>query len=262
VRVRGDATRLAQVLANLLHNAAKYTDSGGEISLSVERQGAEALLRVRDTGMGIPAPMLGRVFELFTQVHRSLDRAQGGLGIGLTLVRRLVEMHGGRVEVHSPGLNQGSEFTIHLPLLADEAAERPSARAGAQKDGPARPRRVLLVDDNKDAAEMLAELLRTEGHEVRLVHDGREVLGEAQSFGPDVVLLDIGLPGLDGYEVARRLRAHPALGALRLVAVTGYGQESDRERTREAGFDHHLVKPVDPPSLAAVVGAAPSVSRS
>jgi CheY-like chemotaxis protein len=241
--VDADATRLAQVVLNLLHNAAKYTDEGGKIWVVVERQGDEAAIRVRDTGIGIPPEMLPHVFDLFTQVDRTLDRAQGGLGIGLTLVRRLVELHGGRATASSPGPGQGSEFVIRLPLLDAAPAEHQAAPANSQRTGPRY--RILVVDDNRDSADSLAIVLRGEGHEVVTAYDGPSALEEARTSQPQAVLLDIGLPGLDGYEVARRLRQDRDLQHVLLVAMTGYGKSEDRERSRQAGFDAHLVKPVD-----------------
>ena len=252
VQIRGDETRLAQVLSNLLNNAAKFTPEGGRIWITLERAGDEALLRVRDTGIGIPAEMLSTIFDLFTQVDRSLDRSQGGLGIGLTLVRRLVEMHGGSVEAHSAGLNQGSEFIVRLPVLKQEQTPSIAGNGSvpARLIGPSQ--RVLIVDDNVDSAESLAVLLRQSGHEVRTTHDGPSALDLTSSYRPEVVLLDIGLPGMDGYEVARRLKQQPGMQAVSLAAVTGYGQEEDRRRSREAGFDYHLVKPVDLAALQEV----------
>jgi CheY-like chemotaxis protein len=242
--IKGDSTRLAQVLANLLNNAAKYTDPGGQIWLTVERVQDHVVVRVRDNGIGIPAQMLGSIFDLFTQVDRALDRSQGGLGIGLTLVRALVEMHGGKVSATSSGPGQGSEFVVQLPLLPDQATQQAGSGGGRAGDGPG-GRRVLVVEDNRDIAESLALLLTHSGHEVRTVHDGRSALDAAREFRPHVVLLDIGLPELDGYEVARRLRQFPELVGARLVALTGYGQPAERRRAMEAGFDVHLVKPVD-----------------
>jgi signal transduction histidine kinase len=249
LRIQGDPVRLAQVVANLLNNAAKYTEEGGQIWLTAGREGGEAVLRVRDTGVGIAADMLASVFEPFTQADRSLDRSQGGLGIGLTLVRRLVEMHGGRVQVASAGPNQGSEFAVRLPLLAEyHPAE--AVTNGTQQPHAGGPRyRVLVVDDNADAANSLTVLLRVAGHEVRACYDGPAALEAANTFLPEVVLLDIGLPGMDGYEVARRLRGQVGKEKVLLIALTGYGQEDDLRRSREAGFDHHLVKPVDPTTL-------------
>jgi signal transduction histidine kinase/DNA-binding response OmpR family regulator len=254
VWVHGDSTRLAQVLANLLNNSAKYTDEGGRISLAVAREGEEAVVRVRDTGVGIPPDMLASIFDLFTQVDRSLDRSQGGLGIGLTLVHRLVEMHGGRVAAFSAGANKGSEFVVRLPVLSRQPIPRASKNGGLEP--VAAPRRVLIVDDNVDGAESLSLMLQLAGHQVQIVHNGPDALEAAPAFRPDVVLLDIGLPGMNGYEVARRLREQPELASTLLVALTGYGQEEDRQRGREAGFDQHLVKPVDPPVLASLLARA------
>jgi CheY-like chemotaxis protein/anti-sigma regulatory factor (Ser/Thr protein kinase) len=235
--------RLAQVFLNLLNNAAKYTPDGGTITLRVEREDGRAAVRVRDTGTGIPPEMLPHVFDLFTQVDRTLDRAEGGLGIGLTLVRHLTEMHFGTVEVTSGGPNRGTEFVVRLPLLTDDAPAE-AARPAPESAAPRR-RHILVVDDNRDAAESLALLLRLFGNEVRTAYDGRIALDAAQAHRPDVVLLDIGLPGLDGLEVCRRLRAQPDGGQMLIVAMTGYGQEEDKRRSREAGFNDHLVKPVD-----------------
>jgi PAS domain S-box-containing protein len=246
VRVEADAARLAQVLSNLLNNAAKYTEDDGRIDLIVERRPKEAVLRVRDNGVGIAREMLPQVFDMFMQVEISTDRSQGGLGIGLTLVRRLVEMHGGKIEARSAGLGKGSEFLVRLPALAEPAPESarelPEASSASSDKGP---RRMLVVDDNVDSAESMALALRLQGHEVRLAYDGQSALEEAQSFRPEVMFLDLDLPKLDGYEVARRLRLEPAMRYMTLVAMTGYGQEEDRQRTQEAGFQLHLVKPVD-----------------
>jgi signal transduction histidine kinase/DNA-binding response OmpR family regulator len=242
--LRGDPARLTQVLTNLLHNAAKYTPDRGQIWLTVEQSEGDVVFRVRDSGAGIPGEMLAQVFELFTQVDRSLDRSQGGLGVGLTLVQRLVEMHDGSVRAFSEGQGRGSEFVVQLPL-APVAADSPAQSNGAVPSEPGAPVRfrVLIVDDNVDAADSLAMLLGLLGHEVDLAYDGPSALEAAGRFQPQVVLLDIGLPILDGYEVARRLRT--ASPELLLIAVSGYGQESDRERSRQAGFDQHLIKPVD-----------------
>jgi CheY-like chemotaxis protein len=238
-----DATRVEQVLTNLLTNAAKYTEPGGRLRLAAGREGGEAVVRVRDTGIGIAPELLPRVFELFMQAHAGIDRGPGGLGIGLTLVKRLVELHGGTVEAHSEGPGKGSEFTVRLPAAPAPAPAGPGDRAAPSPPRP--PRRVLVVDDNRDAAHSLTMVLELDGHEVRVAHDGGAALELARDYRPEVVLLDIGLPGMDGYEVARRLRAEGPGGGL-LVAMTGYGQEEDRRRTREAGFDVHLVKPVEP----------------
>jgi two-component system CheB/CheR fusion protein len=247
IRLDADPTRLEQVVTNLLNNAAKYTMPGGHIWLSAELDGKEAVVRVRDTGIGVPPDVLGRVFEPFVQTDGSLARTEGGLGIGLTLVRSLVEMHGGQVEAHSPGLGQGSEFTIRLPARVAQPAELPAPPVSETAVRPlARPLRILVVEDNVDAAESLATLLRVWGHDVQVVHDGLQALDAARGRRPEVVLLDIGLPGLDGYQVARRLREDLGLGGALLVAMTGYGQPEDRRRSREAGIHHHFVKPVEP----------------
>jgi signal transduction histidine kinase/DNA-binding response OmpR family regulator len=251
--VDGDPARLAQVLTNLLNNAAKYTEPGGHVWLSAARDNGSVVLRVRDTGVGIPPEMIGAVFDLFTQVDRSLDRSQGGLGIGLTLVKRLVELHGGEVSAHSAGPGRGSEFTVRLPARAGGCgpAEPPSPGVGQARTG----RRVLVVDDNVDGADSLARLLTLGGHAVSQAHDGPAALEEARSFRPDVVVLDIGLPGMDGYEVARCLRGEPATRDVILVALTGYGRDEDMVRSREVGFDYHFVKPVDFEALHEVLGS-------
>ena len=244
VWLHADAARLEQVVVNLLTNAAKYTEEGGAIELNVQQDGLDAVLRVQDTGIGIAPDLLPHIFDLFTQAERSLDRSQGGLGIGLCLVQRLTELHGGTVTAHSVQ-GQGSEFVVRLPsMLAGEAPPAPlvplvSAPVGTLK----RPCRVLVVDDNLDAADTLKMLLEFCGYEVRMVHDGLSAVDVALAWRPDAVLLDIGLPGLSGYEVARRIRLQAALGGMVLIALTGYSQETDREFSREAGFDHHLAKP-------------------
>lgn len=246
LQVHADATRLAQVLSNLLNNAAKYTETAGRISLAAELLEGEVRVRVRDTGIGIAHEMLPRVFDLFTQADSSLDRAQGGLGVGLTLVRRLVELHGGTVEAHSAGTGQGTEMVVRLPLLPGPPEEAPDSPAPRPSQaGAAETLRILIVDDNEDTAESLAVLMEMAGHEVRTAFEGFSALEEARTFRPGVVLLDIGLPNLDGYEVARRLCQESGKDRMLLLAMTGYGQEEDRRRSREAGFDHHLVKPVD-----------------
>ncbi|HVY81680.1 MAG TPA: ATP-binding protein, partial [Steroidobacteraceae bacterium] len=254
VTIEGDLTRLAQVVANLLNNAAKYTDDGGHIRLDAELEGDEVAIRVRDTGLGVAPNLLPHVFDLFTQSDRTLDRAEGGLGIGLTLVKRLVEMHGGRVEAHSEGLGRGAEFIVHLPVLTTEpahAAQRAPRAAEARVGAEGKKLRILVVDDNVDAADSIAMLLNMEGHQTRAVNTARAALLAAPDFKPDVVLLDIGLPEMDGYEVARRLRAQNGSHRMLLVAVTGYGQPADRRRARAAGFDVHMVKPVEPATLQA-----------
>lgn len=245
--VDGDQARLVQTVGNLLDNAIKYTEEGGHIRLTAHAEADEIVIAVRDTGVGIAADLLPYVFDLFTQADRSLERRQGGLGIGLTLVRRLVEMHGGRVEAASEGPGRGSEFTIRLPRLALEAPAPAPAPAPDRPAGPAR--RVLVVDDQPDSTDSLALILRLRGHEVRTASDGSSALEEFARYRPEVVFLDLGLPGMSGYDVARRLRAMPEARDVRLVAVTGYGTEADRERTRAAGFDVHLAKPVDPQAV-------------
>jgi PAS domain S-box-containing protein len=249
VRMEADPTRLEQVFSNLLNNAAKYTMPGGRILLSAGLEGDEALVRVRDTGIGVPPDVLGRVFEPFVQSDGSLARSEGGLGIGLTLVRSLVEMHGGSVEAHSPGLGQGSEFVVRLPARAAIPSEWPGAEIEPEPPAAGRGVRVLVVEDNVDAAESLAALLRLWRHDVQVVHDGLEAIEAARRQQPEVVLLDIGLPGLDGYQVARKLRDEVGLDHALLVAMTGYGQPEDRRRSREAGIQHHFVKPVEPDVL-------------
>jgi two-component system CheB/CheR fusion protein len=250
--VRGDLVRLIQVVENLLTNAIKYTEDGGTIRLAIDANEDSARIRVGDTGLGIEPELLEHIFEAFTQGTQSLDRAQGGLGLGLALVRLLVDMHGGRVEAFSAGPGQGSEFVVHLPRLTPATAGPAGPSPPALTLDTDAPRRVLVVDDELDLALTLAELLRTQGHEVEVAHDGQAALDCASSFAPDVVLLDLGLPGMNGYELARRLRER--LGAApRLVAVSGYPR--DDRRTREAGFDDHVIKPPTPEQLAAVLAA-------
>jgi len=241
--LHADASRLEQVVVNLLTNGAKFTTEGGHISIAVQREGDEAVLRVKDTGVGIAAELLPHIFELFTQAERSLDRSQGGLGIGLSLVQRLVEMHEGRVEVSSV-LGQGSEFVVYLPVMLSPATQLQSPlEVTAKPIGPFL--RVLVVDDNVDAAQTLGLLLKVTGHDARMAFDGVIAVKVALEFLPNVVLLDIGLPGLDGYEVAKQLRQESSLVDVVLVALTGYGQETDKLRSQDAGFNHHLVKPAD-----------------
>ena len=251
IRMEADLTRLEQVFANLLSNAAKYTEPGGRIDVTVELASNEVIVRVRDTGIGIAPAMLPRVWDLFMQADRAPDRPQGGLGIGLTIARRLVELHGGRIEAHSQGLGQGSEFTVTLPTLPMTSEEpRAATRAEPGAQGTAR---VLLVEDNPDAAESLTMLLELLGHRVRAAHDGIAALDAARANVPDVMLVDIGLPGMDGYEVARRVRRDPQLKEVVLVALTGYGREEDKQQAMAAGFDYHLVKPVAPDAIHGLV---------
>ena len=247
--LNADPTRLAQVVGNLLNNACKFTEKGGRIRLTVERDGKQAVIRVQDTGIGIAAEQLPRIFEMFTQVDTSLERSRDGLGIGLTLVKNLVEMHDGTVEARSAGVGQGSEFVVRLPLLSEPLPALPQQPSGVKPVATVQ-RRILVVDDNRDAAESLAMLLKLSGHEVHTAHDGLEAVEAAAKFQPDVILLDIGLPRLNGYEAARRIREQQRDKGLMLVALTGWGQEEDRRRSEEAGFDAHLVKPVDLAALS------------
>ena len=249
LHVAGDPTRLTQVFANLLHNAAKYTDTGGQVTLEAVEADGQALVRVRDTGVGMAPELLERVFDLFTQDDRSLDRAQGGLGIGLTLARSLVEMHGGRIGAASDGPGRGSVFTVTLPLRAEPRLDPPPA--GRDPARAHRRTRVLIVDDNVDGAESLALLLRMSGHEVTVANDGPAAIAAAHATRPRIVLLDIGLPGMDGYQVAAELR-RAGLDTT-LIALTGYGRDEDVRRSREVGFARHLVKPVDAATLESLL---------
>ena len=247
--VRGDPLRLSQVFANLLNNAAKYMDGGGQIWLNVRRDQASVSVLVRDTGVGIPAEHLPTIFDLFTQVQRSTRMAQGGLGIGLSLVRSLTELHGGSVTAHSAGAGCGSEFIVRLPLT-----EAPIPARATRPPAHVLPsRRILVVDDNRDAAASMGRLLHLLGAEVQVACSGPEALELLARFRPAVILLDLGMPGMDGYEVARRIRAQQELKDILLIALTGWGQESDRRRTREAGFDHHLTKPANLDTLQALL---------
>jgi len=251
--LEGDPVRLAQILANLLNNAAKYTDDGGRIELRAWQEGAQAVVSVRDNGIGVAPEMLPRLFEMFSRGDRDTGRSQGGLGIGLALARRLVEMHEGTLEGRSAGSGQGSEFLLRLPLAgaavasADAPAATPDSLAGM---------RVLVVDDNHDAGDSIAVVLKMLGADVRVTRDGASGLAAFDAFDPTVVLLDIGMPGMNGYEVARGIRTRPSGAAATLIALTGWGQEDDRRRAREAGFDHHLVKPAELPVLLALLAQA------
>jgi signal transduction histidine kinase/DNA-binding response OmpR family regulator len=253
LRVLGDFARVAQILSNLINNAAKYTPKGGRISLSAGREEDHIVFRVRDSGVGIPAEYLSTIFDPFTQVDRTLARSHGGLGIGLTLVRRLVEMQNGSVAVRSEGRNRGSEFTVRLP-----ATQRPAsvlaAALGAASPSPV-GLRVLVVDDNRDVADSTASIMRMNGCDVHVAYDGKAALESVQRLRPDAVLLDIGLPAIDGYLVAEHIRAHPENGRTMIVAVSGYGQEQDRLRSKSVGFDYHVVKPIDPAILASLIGS-------
>jgi signal transduction histidine kinase len=264
--VLGDPTRLVQALGNVLGNAAKYTQRGGHITLAAAQSGPEVVIRVRDNGIGIPAELIPMIFNLFTQLDRTSGLPQSGLGIGLALVQRLIEMHGGSVSAVSEGLGKGSEFLIRLPLFIRESVEsgQPLQQLSALEqsmtnaEGPTRTqRRILVADDNNDALESLATLLQLSGHEVYTAANGAVALESAEQHRPEVVLLDIGMPKLDGYEVARRIRAQPWGQRITLVALTGWGQDSDRRRSQEAGFDSHLVKPLDLDKLTELLAALP-----
>ena len=252
--VDADSTRLSQVVHNLINNAAKYTPEGGQLTISLAHEGDDGVLRVRDSGIGIPSDLLPRVFDLFVQGSQSLDRPESGLGIGLTLVKRLVELHGGSVEARSDGPDRGSEFIVRLPLVKSrDLAREPVTRTS---EVAASKRRLLVVDDNRDLADMLASLLEVMGHEVRAVNDGPAAISVAAEYHPHAVFLDVGLPGMNGYEVARKLKSLYA--DMTLIAFTGYGQDEDRRRVREAGFDHHLVKPADASELTRIIDSLPA----
>jgi PAS domain S-box-containing protein len=242
-----DPTRLQQVFGNLLNNAAKYTEPGGHIWLAARREGPKVIVGVRDTGIGILAEMLPRIFLSFVQADRALDRSQGGLGIGLTVAKRLVEMHEGKIEAHSPGVGQGSEFVVCLPAVSEVTPLRPEDVHDEDRSKPARALRLLVVDDNSDTVQTLAMLLRGYGHEVQPENTGTSALQASLADDWDAIILDIGLPGIDGYEVARRIRGQSEKSVL--IAMTGYGQPEDRRRSKDAGFDYHLTKPVDPARL-------------
>lgn len=259
VFVEGDPVRLDQVVTNLVNNAAKFTGPGGSIRVTVEVEGSHALFRVKDTGIGIDRRLLPRIFDLFTQADQGLARAQGGLGVGLTIVRSLVELHGGSIEARSPGPGQGSEFIVRLPLYPSKTrTEKTGSLRGPAASPPGRVRRVLIVDDNRDGADTLAELIGEWGYEARTAYDAVAALDLAAEQHPEVVLLDIGMPEMNGYEVAAALRAIPGMDGVALVAVTGYGTEEDRRRARDAGFDAHLVKPVDPEEVRQLLQAGVS----
>jgi CheY-like chemotaxis protein/two-component sensor histidine kinase len=257
-----DRARLAQVFGNLLNNSAKYTPAEGTISLTVERADGEVVVTVKDNGAGIPADKLDSIFDMFMQVDSTSDQSQGGLGIGLTLVKRLVEMHGGTIEPRSAGEGMGSEFVVRLPVLVRSVAAGSDGVSAAQVSGDGlssgngaqSERRVLIVDDNRDSADSLSMLLELTGNRTYVAHDGLEAIEAAERYRPEVMLLDIGLPKLDGHEVCRRIREQPWGKDVIMIALTGWGQEDDRRRTREAGFDHHLVKPADMVALQAVLG--------
>ena len=253
LHVHGDFARVSQILSNLINNAAKYTPRGGRISVSAAREDDAVAFRVRDSGVGIPPEYLATIFDPFTQVDRSLARSNGGLGIGLTLVRRLVEMQNGTVVARSEGRNRGSEFTVRLPLAVDVASDA-DANASREPPSPA-GLRVLVVDDNHDVADSTASVMRMNGCEVHVAYDGKAAIESVQRLKPDAVLLDIGLPTFDGYLVAEHIRAQPDNEGTMLVAVSGYGQEQDRARSKSVGFDYHVVKPIDPAALASLIGS-------
>jgi CheY-like chemotaxis protein len=243
IEMDADAVRLSQVIQNLLHNAAKFTPVGGKVELGALLEGAAVVIRVKDTGIGMSPEVLESAFELFRQGDQGIDRPEGGLGIGLTLVKRLVGLHGGTVEARSEGPSKGSEFVVRLPL-----AEEPGAQAGLSSSGVASPaprRRILIVDDNADAANALRYLLQNDGHHVELASDGSSGLALAHRLKPDVLLLDIGLPQLNGYDFARQVRSDESLKNATLIAITGYGQPGDQLRAAKAGFDHHMTKPIE-----------------
>jgi signal transduction histidine kinase/ActR/RegA family two-component response regulator len=254
--MNADATRVSQVIGNVLHNAAKYTPEGGAISVKIVREGSNARITVHDTGCGIPPDLLSNIFEMFQQVDQTLDRAQGGLGIGLTLAKRLIEMHGGSIAAKSDGPGHGSEFTITLPV--DTAAvTREAQRAPNAGSSPEVPRRrILVVDDLHESAQTLARMLRAIGQEVTTAHDGQAALTFVRDARPEVVFLDIAMPGMNGYEVARRIRANGEIEPPVLIALTGYGQDDDRRRAREAGFDFHLTKPTSMEQLTSLLSRA------
>jgi CheY-like chemotaxis protein len=244
--VEADASRLAQVVANLLTNAAKYTDPGGQIRIVAQPAGTFVRATITDNGRGIDPEMLPRIFDLFSQEGQELDRSQGGLGLGLAIVKNLLEAHGGSVQAHSEGKGRGAVFSLEVPLAELHSPDRePSAPAASAAESSKLGLRILIIDDNIDAAELLGETLRTLGHTTHIAFDGPSAIQAAPAFRPQVALIDLGLPVMDGFDVARALRSLPETANIPLIAVTGYGQESDRRRTREAGFEEHLVKPID-----------------
>jgi CheY-like chemotaxis protein/two-component sensor histidine kinase len=251
--VNGDLVRLSQVVSNLLSNAAKYTEKPSRIWLTVEHSGDEAVIRVKDEGAGMEPEFIARMFNLFVQADTTLSRSRGGLGVGLTLVRRLVELHGGTVSATSPGISQGSEFVMRLPISTETLSPSRSRIYSPTELTKHEGRRILVVDDNVDAATSVGSLLKMWGHEVQTAYNGPDALSMARTFRPQIVLLDIGMPGMSGYDVAKQLRSEPEFRGVIITALTGYGQPEDRRRSREAGFDHHLTKPPDPTALAALL---------
>jgi len=265
VWVSGDFVRLGQVVTNLVGNASKYTPEGGHIEVEVTADRGEAVIVVRDTGMGIEPQLLPRIFELFVQGQRSLDRSEGGMGIGLALARQLIELHQGRIEAYSEGSGKGAVFTVRLPCISPVVSAQPQAAAEAGHTAHKSGRRVLIVDDNEDAAQSIGLLLQLSGHETRVVTEAAKVIAACEDYKPEVAILDIGLPTIDGYQLARELRRRYGKAQLMLIALTGYGQAEYRERALAAGFDHHFVKPVDPDRLEAAIrgrGAAEEAARA
>jgi CheY-like chemotaxis protein/anti-sigma regulatory factor (Ser/Thr protein kinase) len=245
VLIDGDPVRLAQAFSNLLNNASKYSEKGSRIWFQAEQAGDEIVVKVRDTGIGIPADKLPNIFDIFMQVDRSLERSQGGLGIGLTLVRQLVQMHGGSVEVRSDGPGHGSEFIVRLPVVIVAKPDGQSSLETQTNEHATEARRILVADDNEDSADSLSMMLEMLGHEVSLAHDGIEALEAAKRSKPELIFMDLGMPRMNGYDAAREIRNASECNGVVLVALTGWGQEEDRRRSYEAGFDHHIVKPID-----------------
>jgi two-component system CheB/CheR fusion protein len=260
IQLDADPVRMTQVIANLLTNAAKYTDVGGRIRLTASREGDEVILSVADNGIGLDRAALPRLFDMFVQIEEARDRHEGGLGIGLALAKRLVELHQGSIEVHSEGVGRGSEFIVRIPCtVPTDAASTALAPANSTAHAAAVPLRIVIADDNRDAAESLAMLLRMDGHEVSVAHDGAEALGVVAAVRPHMAVLDIGMPGMNGYEVAQSIRTGPQSGPIVLVALTGWGQAQDLERAKAAGFDHHLVKPAEPGAVRSLLTTIGSV---
>ena len=261
--LHADSVRIAQIIGNLLNNAVKYTPTGGQIWLTAREDGQQATISVRDTGAGIPVEMLPRVFEMFTQVDRTLTRSQGGLGIGLTLTKSLVEMHGGQIQAYSEGLDQGSEFIITLPIMIESQSEsKDSSLPAPNPSAPLIAREILIVDDAPSASFVLGKLLERLGQRPHIVASGQAALDRIQVSIPDMVISDIAMPHMDGFELARRLRQDPCMNNCTLVALTGYGQDRDRQLTNEAGFDRHLVKPVSLDSLEQLLRSLSAPTRS
>lgn len=254
IRLVADGLRLAQVLSNLLGNAAKYSEPGGHIRVTARGEAGKLMISVADSGIGIESEVLPRIFEMFAQATSALERSEGGLGIGLALVRGLVELHDGTVEAKSGGPGRGAEFIVRLPLRDGAGAAVSEQRDSVVDQSPAARARVLVADDNRDAAESLALHLELGGHEMRIAYDGEQALAAAAAFRPDIVFLDIGMPRLNGYEVAQRIRAEAWGKTMKLIAVTGWGQSEDKRRAFESGFDHHITKPINPQSLGPLFG--------